>query len=56
MKAIMPNVQADSATPLYLQLYEYIKALVLDGGDSSIGKASFAEGAFQRFGSQPDYR
>ena len=32
MKAIMPNVQADSATPLYLQLYEYIKALVLDGG------------------------
>lgn len=32
MKAIMPNVQADSATPLYLQLYQYIKALVLDGG------------------------
>lgn len=31
MKAIIPNFQIDSATPLYLQLYHYIKTDILDG-------------------------
>ena len=31
MKAIIPNFQIGSATPLYLQLYHYIKTNILDG-------------------------
>ncbi|HWQ79852.1 MAG TPA: PLP-dependent aminotransferase family protein [Anaerovoracaceae bacterium] len=31
MKAIIPNFQSEAATPLYLQLYQYIKAAILDG-------------------------
>jgi len=31
MKAIIPNFPSDSATPLYLQLYHYIKTAILEG-------------------------
>lgn len=31
MKAIIPNFQSDSAVPLYLQLYHYIKTAILEG-------------------------
>ncbi len=31
MKAIIPDFQAGSAVPLYLQLYIYVKAAILDG-------------------------
>lgn len=31
MKAIIPNLRNDSAAPLYLQLYQYIKDAILDG-------------------------
>lgn len=30
MKAIIPNFQSDSVTPLYLQLYHYIKTAILE--------------------------
>jgi len=32
MKAIIPDFRNDSATPLYMQLYHYIKTAILDGG------------------------
>ena len=32
MKAIIPNFRNDSAIPLYLQLYQYIKNAILEGG------------------------
>lgn len=32
MKAIIPNFRSDSAIPLYLQLYQYIKNAILEGG------------------------
>ncbi|MDD4121685.1 MAG: winged helix-turn-helix domain-containing protein, partial [Eubacteriales bacterium] len=31
MKAIIPDFQTRSAVPLYLQLYNYVKAAILDG-------------------------
>ena len=31
MKAIIPNFRPDSITPLYLQLYHYLKTSILDG-------------------------
>lgn len=31
MKAIIPNFRSDSATPLYLQLYHYMKTAILEG-------------------------
>ncbi len=31
MKAIIPNFQGESAVPLYLQLYHYIKTAILEG-------------------------
>jgi GntR family transcriptional regulator/MocR family aminotransferase len=31
MKAILPNLQSNSSTPLYLQLYHYMKTAILDG-------------------------
>jgi len=31
MKAIIPNFRSDSVTPLYLQLYHYIKTSILEG-------------------------
>jgi len=31
MKAIIPNFRSDSVTPLYLQLYHYIKTAILEG-------------------------
>ncbi len=31
MKAIIPNFQSDSAAPLYLQLYHYMKTAILEG-------------------------
>lgn len=32
MKAIIPDFKKDSAEPMYLQLYHYIKTAILDGG------------------------
>lgn len=50
MKAIIPNFQPDSATPLYLQLYHYLKSAILEGGIQPLEKLPSLRGLSKSLG------